>query len=216
MPELPELEVYAENLAALVVGRVVRAVDVRSVFTVRTVEPPLASCVGRAPTAVARRDKHLVVSFPHAHVIVHMKLSGRLRWKPPAEKLNAKIGCVKIDFDHGSLHMTEASSRKSASVHVVRDLADCAEVGRGVEPLGLAPGSYRLDLRARLLDEDVGRPRLELHGRGRRMEGGAGFAQTDFGLSAEFRLEEEQRDLTLSLHGGGALILEGLELRVQP
>jgi len=143
VPELPELEVYAENLAALVVGRVVRAVDVRSVFTVRTVEPPLASCVGRAPTAVARRDKHLVVSFPHAHVIVHMKLSGRLRWKPPAEKLNAKIGCVKIDFDHGSLHMTEASSRKSASVHVVRDVADCAEVGRGVEPLGLAPGSLR-------------------------------------------------------------------------
>ncbi len=144
VPELPELEIYRENLAPLIVGRTVRRIDVLNIFTVRTADPPLQSAVGRVVAAVGRRDKHLYLSMHDGpHLIFHMKLSGRLRWKPSAGKLNAKIGCLKLDFDHGSLHMTEASSKKMASLHVVRALAECGEMGRGAEPLDVTASAFR-------------------------------------------------------------------------
>jgi formamidopyrimidine-DNA glycosylase len=144
MPELPELEIYRENLATRVAGHVIRAVEVLNIFTVRTADPALTSAVGRTVAAVGRRDKHLYLSMEGGpHLIFHMKLSGRLRWKSRSDRLHAKIGCLKIDFDHGSLHMTEASTRKMASLHVVRALEDCGEMGRGAEPLDLRAAPFR-------------------------------------------------------------------------
>lgn len=144
MPELPELEIYRENLEPLVRGSRVRGVQVRNVFTVRTVDPPLESAIGRTVAAVGRRDKHLYLSLEgDPHLVFHLKRSGRLRWKSLREKLHAKLGCLKLDFDHGSLYMTEASTQKSASLHVVRELADCVEMGRGVEPFDLTTERLR-------------------------------------------------------------------------
>jgi formamidopyrimidine-DNA glycosylase len=144
MPELPELEIYRENLAPLVVGRALRRAELRNVFTLRTADPPLSSAEGRRVEAVGRRDKHLILSMEGGpHLVFHMKLSGRLRWKGAADALNAKIGCLALRFDAGSLHLTEASSTKMASLHVVRDLADCVEMGRGAEPLDLARDAFR-------------------------------------------------------------------------
>jgi hypothetical protein len=88
------------------------------------------------------------------------------------------------------------------------------------ERLRLPPGAYRLELRARLLHEDAGSPRLGLQDRGREVgtggEPGPAFERTATGLTVEFRLAQAQSDLTLLLRGGGALLLEGIELRVQP
>jgi formamidopyrimidine-DNA glycosylase len=144
MPELPELEIYRENLTPLVAGRTLRAVEVRNVFTVRTFDPPVSAAEGRRVASVGRRDKHLYLSLEGGpHLVFHMRLAGRLRWKEPHVALHAKIGCLRLVFDHGALHFTEASSQKSASLHVVRELADCADMGRGEEPLTLAPGRAR-------------------------------------------------------------------------
>ncbi len=139
MPEMPELEVYAENLTTLLAGREVRGVQVLNVFTVRTADPPLSSIVGHRVEVVRRHGKRLVVSLDGPlHLVIHLKLSGRLRWHPPTTKLNRGTGCLKLDFDRGSLHMTEASKQKSASLYLVRDLAACPDLDRGVEPLAVS------------------------------------------------------------------------------
>ncbi len=159
MPELPELEVYRENLEALLRGREARAVEVRSVFTVRTVDPPFASVVGRRVAGAGRRDKRLVLSFEGGpHLEFHLMRSGRLRWKRLADRLHGKLGCLRIDFEHGSLHMTEASSRKSASLHVVREPG----APRGADPLGAGAERMRellsresRQLKGALVDPDL-------------------------------------------------------------
>lgn len=136
MPEMPELEVYAENLTTLFAGREVRGVQVLNIFTVRTADPPLKAIVGHHVEVVRRHGKRLVVSLDGPlNLVFHLKLSGRLRWHPSSAKLNRGIGCLKLDFDHGSLHMTEASKQKSASLYVVSDLAACPDLDRGEEPL---------------------------------------------------------------------------------
>ncbi len=136
MPELPELEIYAETLTGLLSGREVREVQVRNVFTLRTADPPFAEVVGRRFEGASRHGKRLVLTLQGPlYLVFHLKLSGRLRWKPPKEKLHGGIGCLKLELDHGSLHMTEASTQKSASLYVVRDLAACPDLDRGVEPL---------------------------------------------------------------------------------
>lgn len=144
MPELPELQVYAESLTGLLAGRAVRDVQVRNVFTVRTADPAIASIIGGRVEGASRRGKRIVISLDGPLFLVfHLKLSGRLRWKARAQKLHGGIGCLKIDFDHGALHMTEASKEKSASVHVVRELAACPDLDLGVEPLDVPLPRFR-------------------------------------------------------------------------
>lgn len=144
MPELPELEIYCETLTGLLSGREVRDVQVRNVFTVRTADPPLSEAIGRRVVGASRHGKRIVLTLSGPlHLVFHLKLSGRLRWKPPREKIHGGIGCLKLEFEHGSLHMTEASTQKSASLYVVRDLAACPDLDCGVEPFEVSSTKMR-------------------------------------------------------------------------
>ena len=132
MPELPDLTVYQERLLAFLAGRPLLGVRLLHPFLLRTVEPPLTAVVGRALRDVGRLGKRLVLSFDDdLHLVLHLMIAGRLRWKKPQAAAPGKIGLLALDYDHGTLLLTEAGSRKRASLHVVRGAAAVAELDRG-------------------------------------------------------------------------------------
>lgn len=120
MPELPDVSVYVERLAAYLIGEPLQQVRLKSLFLVRTVEPPLTDAVGRRVLAVSNIGKRLVLSFDEQlHLVVHLMIAGRLRWRRRGAGLPGRIGLCAFDFPAGTLLLTEAGSRKRAALHVV-------------------------------------------------------------------------------------------------
>ena len=132
MPELPDITVYVERLAAFTAGRPLRALRIASPFLLRSVDPPTSALIGREVVGVTRLGKRLVLDFgDELYVVIHLMVAGRLRWKPAGVKIPHKVGLAAFDFDHGSVLFTEASKKKRASLHVVRGRAGLAEHDRG-------------------------------------------------------------------------------------
>jgi formamidopyrimidine-DNA glycosylase len=134
MPELPDIVVYLEQLQPRILGQVLEHVRVASPFLVRTVEPPISDIEGRKVLGLSRLGKRIVVSFaPDLFLVLHLMIAGRLHWKPRGAKLPLKLGLAAFDFPTGTLILTEAGSKKRASLHVVRGEAALA----GYDPGGL-------------------------------------------------------------------------------
>ncbi len=132
MPELPDITIYVERLAAFTVGRRLAALRLASPFLLRTVDPPVAELVGRTVTSVGRLGKRLVVGFDgERFAVIHLMIAGRLRWKPAGAVIPKKVGLAGFDFDHGTVLFTEASPKKRASLYLVRGRAGLAEHDRG-------------------------------------------------------------------------------------
>ena len=149
MPELPDITVYLEALAARVVGRPLGHVHLLSPFVLRTVDPPLAALDGATVRAVSRLGKRLVLGFDdEMFIVIHLMIAGRLRWRStegaaPSRKLTLAI----FDFDEGRLYFTEAGSKKRASLMVIRTRANLHAVDPGgVEPLDSSPDAFRAAL----------------------------------------------------------------------
>lgn len=136
MPELPDLTVYVERLGALFIGKPVRGVRVKSPFVVRTYDPPISDVVGRELISLFLVGKRLVfVLHPELYLVFHLMISGRFHLKEPGAALG-RIGLLSLDFADTSLLFTEASSKKRASLHVVRTRAEALAMDRGgVSPL---------------------------------------------------------------------------------
>ncbi|MCA9525101.1 MAG: formamidopyrimidine-DNA glycosylase [Myxococcales bacterium] len=130
MPELPDVTVYVERLEALLVGRTLRGVRLKSPFLLRTVAPPLSAAVGREVTRVRRLGKRIVLDVGDVVLVLHLMIAGRLRWRPPGAAVTARDALAAFDFDHGVVLFTEASPRKRASLHVIEP-ADLADFDRG-------------------------------------------------------------------------------------
>jgi formamidopyrimidine-DNA glycosylase len=145
VPELPDLTVYVERLDALVRDRVLERVRVASPFLVRTYDPPLSTAHGRRVVELSRIGKRIVIGLePDLFLVLHLMISGRLRWRPPAAPVKKKIGLAAFDFEAGTILFTEASSKKRASLHLVRGRAALAQFERGgIEPLGATLESFR-------------------------------------------------------------------------
>jgi formamidopyrimidine-DNA glycosylase len=137
MPELPDLEVYVEAVAARLGGRRLERVRVASPFLLRTAEPPLPEAHGRRVEAVGRLGKRLVLSLEGGlFLALHLMIAGRLHWRPPGAPLPGRIGLAALDVAEGSLTLTEAGSRRRAALHLVRGEAALRALDRGgVEPL---------------------------------------------------------------------------------
>ncbi len=150
MPELPDIVVYVERLAAYTVDRPLRGARIPSPFLVRSVDPPVQALVGRAVRAVGRLGKRLVLSFDDdLHMVIHLMIAGRLRWKPPKAPVAGRIGLAAFDFDHGTLSFTEASKQKRASLYVVRGRDALTEFDRGgLELFTATPASFAAALTA--------------------------------------------------------------------
>lgn len=131
MPELPDIELYRSCLEERIVGQQVLGITILRPFFLRTFDPPVDALVGRTVETVRRLGKRLVLGFDEdTFAVVHLMIAGRLRWqeKPiPA----GKIGLATVKFPNGTLAITEASSRKRASLHIVCGREGLAELDPG-------------------------------------------------------------------------------------
>jgi len=120
MPELPDVELYREALAARVAGAALRKVVLKSPFVLRTAVPPLDALHGRRVKAISRLGKRVVFELDGDYfLVVHLMIAGRLQWIPEGGKAPAKITLALFEFETGTLALTEAGTRKRASLHVV-------------------------------------------------------------------------------------------------
>jgi len=121
MSEYPDVTLYVEALERELRGRALDRVRLASPFLLRSVEPPLTAAEGREVRGVSRMGKRLVLDFgDELYFVLHLMITGRLRWKPLGVTIPKKRGLAAFDFAHGSVLLTEASTQKRASLHVVQ------------------------------------------------------------------------------------------------
>ena len=150
MPELPDLTVYIERLQAKVQGRALRHVRLLNPFVLRTALPPISSADGRTVHEVQRLGKRIVLALDNGMLLViHLMIAGRLRWLAPGSKPPAKLALAAFDFDDGCLVLTEAGSKRRASIHLLADRAalQAADPG-GIDVLGSSLQAFAERLRA--------------------------------------------------------------------
>ena len=120
MPELPDILLYLHALQPRVIGQRVLRVRLASPFLLRSIDPPLASVEGRAIVDLHRLGKRIVFEAERElFLIFHLMIAGRFRWKAAGTKIPGKLGQLALDFEHGSLLLTEAGTKHQASLHVV-------------------------------------------------------------------------------------------------
>ncbi len=164
MPELPDVTVYVESLEARLVGQPLERVRLASPFLLRSVDPPLTDLHGRRVVSVSRMGKRIVIALEdERYLVIHLMIAGRFRWKPPGAKIPGKLGLAALDFPIGTLLLTEAGTKKRASLHAVRGAAALAEHDPGgLEPLTATAERFRAALRSehRTLKRALTDPRL--------------------------------------------------------
>jgi len=148
MPELPDVDVYVAALSSRIVGATLEQVRLNSPFLLRTVTPPLAAAHGKRVAGVRRLGKRVVIRLPdELFLAIHLMIAGRLHWKPKGAKLGGKLALAAFDFTTGTLTLTEAGTKKRASLHVIRGEAELAALGRGgIEPLDATSEGFRAAL----------------------------------------------------------------------
>jgi len=149
VPELPDIEVYIDHLRRRIVGQPLEHVRVSSPFLVRSFDPPLREVEGKTVRTVHRLGKRIVLDLDaDLHLVLHLMVAGRLRWKDPGAGVPGKVGLAAFDFPAGTLILTEASTKKRASLHLVRgDQALVALDPGGLEPLGSTREAFAEALR---------------------------------------------------------------------
>jgi formamidopyrimidine-DNA glycosylase len=132
MPELPDVMIYVERLEALLRERSLRAVHLPSPFVLRSVEPPIERLEGATVIGIRRLGKRVVIEFDAGlFLVIHLMIAGRLRWREPGAKLPGRIALAILEFDGGTLVLTEAGSKKRASMHVVEGEDALSDHDRG-------------------------------------------------------------------------------------
>ncbi|MEO8077249.1 MAG: DNA-formamidopyrimidine glycosylase family protein [Acidobacteriota bacterium] len=120
MPELPDITLYLEALAPRMLGQRLERLRVANPFLVRTVDPPVAAAEGRLVVGLRRLGKRIVVSLDDdLFLVLHLMIAGRLRWRGRGAAIPGKIGLAAFDFPTGTAILTEAGSRRQASLHIV-------------------------------------------------------------------------------------------------
>ena len=171
MPELPDVTVYVERIAAKAQGAVLRELRVHDAFILRTAVPPIGSVQGLPLSSVQRLGKRLVLGFaregqPMLYLVVHLMIAGRLQWMPAAKLKGPKpLGhaLASFVFDDGVLVLTEAGKKRRASLHLVEGEAALAAMDPGgIEPLAcdLASFTARLQSENHTLKRALTSPRL--------------------------------------------------------
>ena len=171
MPELPDVDIYIEHLARRTTGHVLERVRLASPFLLRTADPPIATVYGQEVQRVSRLGKRIVFSFtPETqkseplHLVIHLMVAGRFKWKPSGTAVPGRIGLAAFDFgpaggtkagktaalqEAGTLLLTEASSKKRASLHLVRGAAALAALAPdGLEVLDATTATFAERLRS--------------------------------------------------------------------
>ncbi|MFZ0817898.1 MAG: DNA-formamidopyrimidine glycosylase family protein [Candidatus Sulfotelmatobacter sp.] len=120
MPELPDIAAYIDALETRIVGQLLEPVRLASAFLLRTAQPPLSSVQGRVVRELRRVGKRIVIGVENdLWLVLHLMIAGRLHWRPPGAKLAGRQTLAAFDFPNGSLVLTEAGSKRRASLHIV-------------------------------------------------------------------------------------------------
>jgi formamidopyrimidine-DNA glycosylase len=152
MPELPDITIYIEALDRRIVGERLEAVRVNSPFLLRTFEPPLESITGKTVRELRRVGKRIAIGLEGGELwlVLHLMVAGRLHWKPPGIKLSGKYNLAAFDFPRGTLLLTEAGTKRRASLYLLQGEAALREQ----DPGGLEVLSATLDAFATLLRQE--------------------------------------------------------------
>ncbi|MDY6946460.1 MAG: DNA-formamidopyrimidine glycosylase family protein [Pseudomonadota bacterium] len=145
MPELPDITVYIESLEARIVGHRLERVLLKNPFLLRTADPPPQSCEGQLVTRLRRLGKRIAIGFDNdLWLVLHLMIAGRLHWYEKGHGGKVRAPLLQLDFDNGALTLTEAGTKRRASLHVAAAEAQLAEHDRGgLEVLGVEPGLFR-------------------------------------------------------------------------
>jgi formamidopyrimidine-DNA glycosylase len=166
MPELPDVSVYIEALSSRIPGQPVEKARLGSPFVLRTVRPPVSAVEGQTVTGLRRIGKRIAIGVENgAWVVIHLMIAGRLHWHPPTKrpKTDGRRTLAAFDFPNGSLSLTEAGTKKRASIHMVENEAGLAALDPGgldVLSSTLATFTARLTLRNHTLKRALTDPRL--------------------------------------------------------
>jgi formamidopyrimidine-DNA glycosylase len=141
MPELPEVAVYIEAVEERIGGRVLEEIRLKSFSLLKTYDPPIEDASQRTVTGVRRLGKRIIIELDHDRfLVIHLMVAGRLHWEAPGTALPRRYGQAAFDFADGSLTLTEAGTKRRASLHYVV----------GEEALAaLDPGGIELDTASR-------------------------------------------------------------------
>lgn len=151
MPELPDIIVYQEALAARIVGQRLTRIRVTSPFLVRSVDPPIESVAGEVVRRLTRLGKRIAIGFDEdLWIVLHLMIAGRLLWKSTNVKLTGKQSLAAFDFSSGTLLFTEAGTKRRATLHLVRGEAGLkAHDAGGLDTLAATPSEFGAALQAR-------------------------------------------------------------------
>ena len=134
MPELPDISAYLSALQERIVGRPLQRVRLGSAFLLRTAAPPISEVEGHQVTELRRIGKRVVIGLNNdLWLVLHLMIAGRLHWRAPGAKLAGRNNLAAFDFPNGSLVLTEAGTKRRASLHVVKG----EEALRSVDPGGI-------------------------------------------------------------------------------
>ncbi len=149
MPELPDITAYIAALEPRIVGKRLEHVRLQSIFVLRTVDPPITSVEGRTVRELRRVGKRIAIGVSDAPeqnqeklwLVIHLMIAGRLHWRPPGAKLSGRQSLFALDFSDGTLVLTEAGSKRRASLHVLRG----EQALRDIDPGGVEIFSSSLE-----------------------------------------------------------------------
>lgn len=132
MPELPDIAAWIDALETRILHQTLTGVRVGSPFLLRTVDPPLTATHGLTVRELRRVGKRIAIGLEDdLWLVLHMMIAGRLHWKPPAATITGKYSLAAFDFPNGTLTLTEAGSKRRASLHVVRGEAGLRKLDPG-------------------------------------------------------------------------------------
>jgi formamidopyrimidine-DNA glycosylase len=149
MPELPDVELYLHALGSRIVGHRLEGLRLASPFLLRSIDPPVDALLTHRVVDLRRLGKRIVWRFDHdLFIVIHLMIAGRFKWKDSRAPIPGKVGLAAFDFDNGTLILTEAGSKRQASLYFVRGEAALAEHDPGgLEPLDATIDEFATTLR---------------------------------------------------------------------
>ena len=149
MPELPDILLYISALERFIKGHTLQRIELRSPFLLRSVDPPLSEAEGKAVTGFSRLGKRIAWHLEDdLHLVFHLMVAGRYHWRKPNASVGRKADLAAFRFEHGTVMLTEAGSKKRAALHAVRGTDSLSDHDRrGLEVMDCSADQFREALR---------------------------------------------------------------------
>jgi formamidopyrimidine-DNA glycosylase len=150
MPELPDIVAYQEAIERVAKGSKLAKARIYRPFLIRSVSPPISELEGKKLVGVHRIGKRIVLEFDESlYMVVHLMIAGRFSWLPASPRRPSKTDLAAFDFETGTLLLTEAGTKRRASIHVVQGQAGLKEHSRGgLEPFECSLEEFQTELLA--------------------------------------------------------------------